>query len=196
MVARTQPATLADLDATPDDGQIYELLDGEIIVSAAPTWKHQIVSQMLNRLIDGWVVQNETGIALTAPVDIVLNEADALQPDLIYVGPDNSGQVLNGRFHGAPDLAVEIISPTSRSRDATVKSMRYAKAGIREFWLADPDLRTITVFVPRGDLYLEQAPEPDGTIVSTVLAGLRVDPVAVYRQIDRAIDRRRAARLD
>lgn len=187
MVAETRPATLADLDATPDDGRIYELLDGEIIVSAAPTWKHQIVSQMLNRLVDGWVVRNETGIALTAPVDIVLNEVNALQPDLIYVGPDNPGRVLNGRFHGAPDLAVEIISPTSRSRDATVKAMRYARAGIREFWLVDPELRTITVFVLSGDLYVEREAEPDGSFVSTVLTGLRVEPTSVFAAVDRAI---------
>lgn len=187
MVVQTRSATLADLDATPDDGRTYELLNGEIVVSAAPTWKHQIVSRMLDRLIDGWVVENETGIALTAPVDIVLSETDALQPDLIYVSPDNPGRVLNGRFHGAPDLAVEIISPTSRSRDATVKAMRYARAGIREFWLADPDLRMIAVFVLTGDLYRERSPEPDGSFVSTVLSGLRVVPTTVFSAVDRAI---------
>ncbi len=133
MVAVTRSATLADLDATPDDGWIYELLNGQIVVSAVPLWKHQVVSQMLNRLIDGWVVQHETGVALAAPVDVVLDGRNALQPDLIYVGPDNPGRVRDGRFHGAPDLAVEIISPTSRSRDATLKPMRYALAGIREF---------------------------------------------------------------
>ena len=187
MVTQTRPATLADLDATPDDGRIYELLDGEIIVSAAPTWKHQIVSQALNRLIDGWSVQNDTGIALTAPVDVVLDDATDMQPDLLYVGPDNPGRVINGRFHGAPDLAVEIISPTSRNRDATVKAMRYARAGVREFWLADPELRTVAVFTLVGDLYVERDPEPDGSFVSTVLTGLRVEPAAVFAAVDRAI---------
>ena len=80
MVAVPRKATLADLDATPDDGRIYELLNGEIIVSATPGWQHQVVSQMLNRLIDGWVVQHETGIALASPVDVVLDGQNALQP--------------------------------------------------------------------------------------------------------------------
>lgn len=187
MVTSARTATLADLDATPADGRIYELLNGEIVVSAAPTWKHQIVLQMLNRLIDGWVVQHEMGIALMAPVDIVLDAENALQSDLIYVGPDNPGRVRNGRFHGAPDLAVEIISPTSRNRDATVKSMRYALAGIREFWLADPDLRTIALFELGGTFYTERAPEADGVFVSGVLTGLRLDPATVFAAVDRAI---------
>lgn len=187
MVASTRTATLADLAATPDDGRIYELLNGEIVVSAAPSWKHQVVRQMLNRLIDGWVVQQETGIGLTAPVDIVLDEENALQPDLIYVGPDNPGRVRHGRFHGAPDLAVEIISPTSRNRDATIKAGRYALAGIREFWLADPELRTVAVFELDGDYYTECTPEADGGFVSGVLTGLRLDPASVFAAVDRQI---------
>ncbi|CAA9568038.1 MAG: hypothetical protein AVDCRST_MAG33-2242 [uncultured Thermomicrobiales bacterium] len=187
MVAQTRPATLEDLAATPDDGRIYELLNGEIVVSAAPTWKHQVVLQMLNRSIDGWVVQHGTGIALTAPVDIVLDAENVLQPDLLYVGPDNPGRVRNGRFHGAPDLAVEIISPTSRNRDATVKAMRYALAGIREFWLVDPDLRTIALFELDGTFYTERAPESDGVFVSGVLTGLRLDPASVFAAADRVI---------
>lgn len=187
MVAVSRTATLADLDATPDDGRIYELLNGEIIVSAAPTWKHQIVSQMLNRLIDGWVVQHEIGVALAAPVNVVLDGQNALQPDLIYVGPDYAGQVLNGRFHGSPDLAVEIISPTSRGRDATLKPMRYALAGIREFWLADPELRIIAVFELDCDHYVDRAADADGVFESGVLTGLRLEPAAVFAAVDRVI---------
>lgn len=187
MVAATRNATFADLDATANDGRIYELLNGEIVVSAAPTWMHQIVSQTLNRLIDGWVVQNEKGIALVAPVDIVFDRQNVLQPDLIYVGPNNPGRVVEGRFHGAPDLAVEIISPASRTRDATVKAMRYALAGIREFWLADPDLRTIAVFELDGDHYVERAPDVDGVFVSGVLPGLRLDPAGVFASVDQMV---------
>ena len=187
MVIQSRPATLADLDKTPDDGRIYELLDGEIIVSAAPTWKHQIVSRMLDRLIDGGVVENDSGIALTAPVDVVLDDEIDLQPDLLYVGPDNSGRVRNGRFHGAPDLLVEVISPTSRNRDATVKPMRYARPGVRESWLVDPDLRTFVIFALAGDVYVEREAELDGSFVSGVLTGLRVEPEAVFAAVDRAI---------
>ncbi len=187
MVAVTRTVTLADLDATLDDGRIYELLNGEIIVSTTPLWEHQLVSRMLNRLIDGWVVEHETGIALTVPIDIVLDGQNALQPDLISVGPDNPGRVRDGRFHGGPDLAVEIISSTSRGRDATLKPMRYALAGIREFWLADPDLRTISVFELDGDHYVGRAPDGDGVFESGVLTGLRLDPASVFAAVDGSI---------
>ena len=132
-------------------------------------------------------VQHQTGIALTAPVDVVLNEENALQPDLIYVESVNPGRVRDGRFRGAPDLAVEIISPTSRTRDATLKAMRYALAGVREFWLADPDLRTIAVFELNGDQYVERLPGSEGVFDSGVLGGLRLDPATVFAAVDQAI---------
>ena len=190
MVAQTKPATLEDLAATPDDGRIYELLNGEIVVSAAPTFRHQLTLQVLNRSLDGWTRDRGVGTALMAPTDVVLDDGTALQPDLFILDDDNPGELVNGRFHGAPDLAVEIISPTSRSRDATVKAMRYARAGVREFWLADPDLRTLNLFILSDGIYSEIAPEADGSLHSIVLAGLRIDPAAVFEQVEQMISRR------
>lgn len=194
MVAQTQPATLEDLAATPDDGRIYELLNGEIIVSAAPTFRHQLVLQVLNRSLDAWTQDRGVGTALMAPTDVVLDDGTALQPDLFILDDENRGELVNGRFHGAPDLAVEIMSPTSRSRDATVKAMRYARAGVREFWLADPDLRTLNIFVLSDGIYSEIAPEADGALRSIVLAGLKMDPTAVFDQVEQAIGRRTRTR--
>ncbi len=190
MVAQTKPATLEDLTATPDDGRIYELLNGEIIVSAAPTFRHQLVLQVLYQSLYGWTQEHDGGIAMIAPTDVVLNDANALQPDLFVLMDDNRGEIVNGKFNGVPDLAVEIISPTSRSRDATVKAMRYALAGVREFWLADPDLRTLNIFILADGVYAEVSPGPDRALHSVVLAGLRVDPAAVFEQVEQSINRR------
>lgn len=190
MVAQTKPATLEDLAATPDDGRIYELLNGEIIVSAAPTFRHQLVLQVLYQSLYGWTQEHDGGIAMIAPTDVVLNDANALQPDLFVLMDDNRGEIVNGKFNGVPDLAVEIISPTSRSRDATVKAMRYALAGVREFWLADPDLRTLNIFILADGVYAEVSPGPDRALHSVVLAGLRVDPASIFEQVEQSINRR------
>ena len=194
MVAQTRPATLADLDVTPDDGRIYELLDGEIIVSPAPTPRHQDTLQALNRLLDRWVMERDLGTVMFAPTDVVLDEKNALQPDLFYYSIDNPLHEVNGRLHGAPDLAVEVMSPSSRDRDAVVKAMRYALAGVREFWLVDPAPRTITIFVLHGDSYDEAGHQPDGSLPSDVLPGLSVDRTAIFRQVDRAAMLRRKRR--
>ena len=191
MVAQTRPATLEDLAATPDDGRIYELIDGEIVVSAAPTFRHGLVSQLMNRSFLNWISEHEVGLVLTAPVDVVLGEGQALQPDLLYIEDDNPGEVVGGRFHGAPDLAVEIISPTSRSRDSIVKSMRYARFGVREFWLVDPDLRTMSAYDLVDGLYIERVADAEGVLASGVMVGLRIDPAQLFADVDRAIKRGR-----
>ena len=194
MVAQTRPATLADLDKTPDDGQIYELLNGKIVVSPAPTPRHQDTLQALNRLLDRWVIDHDLGTVMLAPTDVVLDEKNAIQPDLFFYSINNPLHEVNGRLHGAPDLAVEIMSPGSRDRDAVIKAMRYARAGVREFWLVDPGFRTITIFVLKGDSYDELIPQPDGSLASDVLLGLRIDRTEIFRQVDRAAVLRRKRR--
>ena len=194
MVAQTRPATLADLDDTPDDGRTYELLDGEIVVSPAPTPRHQDTLQAINRLLDRWVIDHDLGTVMLAPTDVVLDEKNALQPDLFFYSIGNPLHEVNGRLHGVPDLVVEIMSPSSRDRDAVVKAMRYARAGVREFWLVDPGPRTITVFVLKGDSYDELRPHSDGSLPSDVVPGLRVDRSEIFRQVDRAAALRRRRR--
>ena len=176
MVAHTRPATLEDLAATPDDGRTYEIIDGEIVVSAAPTFRHQLVLQLLNTQLLEWVRVREAGLVLPAPTDVVLSGGQALQPDLLYIADDNPG---------------EVISPTSRSRDSIVKSMRYARFGVREFWLVDPDLRTMSAFDLVDSLYIERVADADGVLTSGVMDGLRVDPAALFVEVDRLIARRR-----
>lgn len=191
MVAQTRPATLEDLAATPDDGRTYEIIDGEIVVSAAPTFRHQLVSQLMNRSFLNWIGEHEVGLVLTAPVDVVLNTGQTFQPDLLFIADANSGEVIDGRFHGAPDLVVEIVSPTSRSRDSFVKPMRYARFGVREFWLIDPDLRTVSAYDLADGLYHERTADEEGALASGVMDGLRVDSVALFSELDRLITRGR-----
>ncbi len=186
MVAWTRPATLADLDGTPDDGRIYELLDGEIVVSPAPTPRHQDTLQALDRVVDRWVSEHDLRTVMLAPTDVVLDEKNALQPDLFFYTIENPLHEVNGRLHGAPDLAVEVMSPSSRDRDAVIKARRCARAGVREFWLVGPSSRTILIFVLKGDSHDELSPSPDGSSPSDLLPGLRVDRADIFRQVDRA----------
>ena len=191
MVAQRRLATLEDLAATPDDGRIYELIDGEIVVAAAPTLRHELVSQLMNACLFGWAREHEAGLVLTAPVDVVLATGQSLQPDLLYIADDNPGEIIEGRFHGAHDLVVEIVSPTSRSRDSIVKPMRYARFGVREFWLIDPDLRFVSAYDLADGLYTERLADADGSLTSGVMAGLHIEPVPLFAEVDRAFMRGR-----
>lgn len=186
MVAATRRATIADLDAMPDDGRRYELIDGEIIVSAAPSWIHQQVVGNLYLLLRAWVDPHALGQIALAPVDILLSESSAVQPDLVYASTLNLTNIRLGRFHGAPDLAVEVISPTNRDHDTVTKMFRYAQSGILEYWLVDPMTRTIQILALVDGIYVPQKANDKGHYASVVLPGLVIDPEAIFIPVDPA----------
>ncbi len=173
-------ATLADLDDTPDDGRRYELISGQIVVSESPGWEHQVVSGHVLRLTDGWVERHDLGEVVPGPVAIVLDEANVVLPDIVYAATANLSNIREGRYHGAPDLIVEVISPTSRNHDAVTKMFRYACCGVPEYWLVDPFARTIQILSLLDGIYVPQKANADGRLASVVLPGLTIDPAAIF----------------
>jgi Uma2 family endonuclease len=141
----------SDLVALPDDGKRHELIDGEHYVSASPYERHQRVSGNVNFLIAGFVRPRRLGKLYYAPLDVFLSEHDIVVPDLVYVRRERLG-ILEERFlRGAPDLAVEVLSPSTRQRDLRVKRLAYRKFGFGEYWIIDPVAETIAVFRGEGD---------------------------------------------
>lgn len=180
MVATTRRARIADLDAMPDDGRRYELIDGEIFVAAALSWLHQQVVGNLHLLLRAWVDPRSLGQIALAPIDILLSESSAVQPDLVYASTSNLAKIRSGRYHGAPDLAVEVVSPTNRDHDTVTKLFRYAQSGVREYWLIDPAFRTVLILSLIDGIYVPQKANDQGHYASVVLPGLMIDPDAVF----------------
>lgn len=180
MVATPPRAMLADLDDTPDDGRRYEIISGQIVVSESPGWEHQVVSGHVLRLTDGWVERHDLGEVVPGPVAIVLDEANVVLPDIVYAATANLANIGEGRYHGAPDLIVEVISPTSRTHDAVTKMFRYASCGVPEYWLVDPTTRTIQILSLVDGIYVPPKADDQGHFASVVLPGLTVDPTAIF----------------
>lgn len=189
MVANIRAASIEDLDAIPDDGRVYELLNGVISMAAAPTYRHQIACRTIFRLIDAWVAERGIGETLFAPVDVVLDCYDVVQPDIVYIDSTHLTTVRDGRIFGPPQLIVEVISPTSRSRDSVEKAIRYAIAGATEYWLVDPQLEAIAVFSLIESVYVERAGDDKGIVASVVLPGLEIDPTAIFATVNESIRR-------
>ena len=128
-----------------DDGKRYELIDGAAyLMEPSPKWEHQDVSTQLISQINGYL-KGKPGKVFQSPFDVRLN-ADAdddtvLQPDIV-VFCDRSKLSGTGCV-GAPDMVIEILSPSSRSRDKLVKFNQYLLAGVREYWIVDPDEKTV-----------------------------------------------------
>ncbi|GAB96410.1 Uma2 family endonuclease [Kineosphaera limosa] len=133
--------TRSERDALPDERHRYELLDGALIVSAAPRPIHQIVVfGLYNQL---WPACPEHLRILGAPLDIDLSEDSVLEPDLLVARRD---QFDDRGLPGRPELAVEVLSPSSRRIDRVLKRERYERAGTPAYWIVDPDELTLTAY--------------------------------------------------
>ena len=140
--------TIADLDLMPDDGNRYELIEGELLVSRSAGLTHQGVSGELFLSLGIYLKVNPIGKVFAA-VGVVFDDLNGVIPDLVYFSNESRNKIVSGeRITGAPDLVVEILSPGSENerRDRLAKKELYGKFGVKEYWILDPALRTIEVF--------------------------------------------------
>jgi Uma2 family endonuclease len=185
MIATLRPLTYDDLRDMPDDGQRYEIIDGELIVTPAPIMGHQRVVGRLYRLLDDYARRVQGGEVAFVPFDVRLGHFDAVEPDLVFLTaarprvPNDENSI-----DYAPDLVVEVISPSSRRIDRVRKMALYARSGVSEYWIADPTERILVVNLLQGKEYVQVAPDSDGVIASPTLPGLRVDSSEVFSDLD------------
>lgn len=142
---RTTGLTYADLLRFPEDNTRRELLDGELVVTPAPSLRHQEVVLRLGACILAWV-EGHGGKVYASPVDVVLTDVDVVEPDVIFVGSER-GAILGERaVEGAPDLVVEVSSPSTRRRDVGAKKDLYGHHGVAEFWFVDLEAERVQVY--------------------------------------------------
>jgi Uma2 family endonuclease len=142
------PWTVADMASTPDDGLRYELVDGTLLVSAAPSKLHQRAVGNLYVMLRG-VCPLELEVFL-APTEYQPTSTRSLQPDLLVVSRDDPG---GGAVTTPLALAVEVLSPSSRSIDAVLKRELYEQAGVAQYWVVDPEEPAVTVWTREGDRF-------------------------------------------
>jgi Uma2 family endonuclease len=145
--------TYRDYEALPDDGRRYEIHDGGLSVTPAPTPQHQIVAANMVRVLAGHVPAVAPGLLLFAPLDVILADSTIVQPDVVYLAPDRLGRVSGRGIEGAPTLGIEILSPSTRTIDRVTKTQLYAQHGLPFLWLVDPDTRTVEAFVLQHGRY-------------------------------------------
>ena len=136
--------TYEDYLNTPEDKR-YELLDGDLVALSSPEELHQRISILLGAKLFPFTSEHSLGRVYHAPFDVVLSDIDVVQPDLIFVSNERAEIITPANIQGAPDLVVEILSPSTAARDKTFKRSLYAKHGISEYWMVDLTEKTITV---------------------------------------------------
>lgn len=145
--------TYADYAALPDDGHRYQLLEGELIVNPSPTRWHQEVLSRLFQKMSLHVQERQLGAIYFAPLDVVLNDHNVLQPDILFVSAQRRDILTDPNIQGAPDLCVEVLSPGTERIDRLRKLELYARFGVAHYWIVDTAARTIEEYVLQGDVY-------------------------------------------
>ena len=166
--------TYADYLKTPDDERC-ELLNGELVMSPSPTEIHQYILGQLYLRLGAFIYGRNLGKVYFSPFDVVLSDADVVQPDLLFVSNERSEIITPDNIQGAPDLVVEILSPATAERDRTLKLDLYAQHGVQEYWIVDPDARTIMLLVRNESRYqVVGTYGEEQTLHSPTLAGFSI----------------------
>ncbi len=171
--------TFADWLEQPDDGRLYEIIDGELLVSPPPSILHQRISRDLGFRIVEYLRASGRGELLHAPVGVRLGE-DVLEPDLLIVLREHAARVGAQVVEGAPDVVVEILSPGTAKRDLVAKRDVYQTAGVLEYWIVDAVNRAIEVLVLEDGVYSRLGLFRRGDVLrSRTLPDLAIDVASV-----------------
>ncbi len=167
--------TYDDYRLLPNDRNRYEILDGELSVTPVPATKHQTALGNLYRFLANYVVANQLGKLFIAPTDLILALTTVVQPDLIFIGNDRRHIVTERAIEGPPTLVIEILSPTTHRTDRVTKAQLYAKHNVANYWLIDPDQRTLEAYELVIDHYDLVASARDAEVfASSLFPGLSI----------------------
>jgi Uma2 family endonuclease len=173
--------THADLLQMPDDGKRREIIDGDLYVTPSPIDRHQMILFNLTMAFGKFLEAHPAGKLRFAPLDVILSDHDVLEPDLLLVLNEHQG-ILQDWVRGAPDLVVEILSPTTATRDRGIKLKAYARYGVREYWIVDPTAQVIEVYrLTAEGFHLAAAYAKGNTVETPLLPGFSLDVSTIFK---------------
>ncbi|CAB1083988.1 restriction endonuclease [Alkalispirochaeta odontotermitis] len=170
-VVENKSYTYEDYVSLPE-GSPYQLIGGDLIMVPAPAPYHQRISRKIEFLLLQYVENNDLGEIFYSPIDVYFSEEDTFQPDIIFILKERSGIIGETKIEGAPDLVIEILSPSTAYYDLGRKYMVYEKAGVKEYWLIHPDRKAVEVYINSGEKFqLSHTAEESGIVKSKLLDG-------------------------
>jgi Uma2 family endonuclease len=178
--ATKQRRTYADYAALPE-GAPYQLIDGDLVMSPSPNPTHQRVVRRLMVAVQRYLDVHPLGELFVAPLDVYLSETETYQPDLFVVMEESKKIIAESKIEGAPDLVIEVLSPTTGYFDLTHKKDTYASFGVKEYWIVDPTEKWVEVFEnSKGEFLLLERQRNTGTIRSRILPGFELQVESIF----------------
>jgi Uma2 family endonuclease len=181
MATQTKPVTYDDYRTLPDDGNQYQIIEGELNMSPSPNSLHQVILGKLFTLTNDYVEKNNLGTMILAPLDVVLSMTDVVQPDLMYISSGREDIIAENNIVEAPDLVVEILSPATKTMDRTNKKSLYQRYGAKEYWIVDPLAQTIEQFILQEEKFeLNDSLNSSEVLTSSAIEGFTLPVGKVF----------------
>jgi Uma2 family endonuclease len=163
------------------EGTPCQLIAGKIVMHQSGTPLHQAVLAGLFVPLMQFVKAEKAGQVFIAPLDVSFDEDNIFQPDILFIDKDNASIIGEKMIEGAPDLVVEVLSPSSAYHDLRTKFRVYEQAGVQEYWIVDPERKSVEVFTNNGKKFQpHQEVEGEGTVQSMLLAGFSVQLEVIF----------------
>ena len=172
--------TYDEYSLLPDDGKRYQVIEGELTVSPSPNFRHQDTVWNLGQRMRVYAKEHGLGVVIGAPMDVILEPNTIVQPDLLFIRHENM-EIIGDVIEGAPDLCIEVLSPSTGLHDRYTKKAVYARCGVPEYWIVDPAREMVSVFERDGDTYVVRVEATgDDVVTSGVLTGFQIAARSVF----------------
>ena len=171
--------TYEDLKSWEPDNYRHEIIEGEHFMSPSPSIYHQEIIRKLTIQLSRYVEKKSLGRIFVSPVDVVFHETDACVPDLVFVSNENAAIIKEENIQGAPDLLIEILSPSSKKRDRELKYKRYAYYGVKEYWIVDPENQLVEIYDLTANELLKVVPK-NQKLSTPIFMGLNLELKTIF----------------
>lgn len=178
---RHETTTYQDYLNLPEDGNRYEIMNGELIMVPAPNTIHQDIILNIVEELRKFVKISQKGKLYIAPIDVVLSETNVVQPDILFIAKEHFNIITEKNISGAPDLIIEILSPSTGYYDLVEKKEIYEKFGVQEYWIVDPRKQRVEIYTNIENRFkLIQQLQKEGVLKSKVLEGFQIDVKNIF----------------
>jgi Uma2 family endonuclease len=165
----------------PEDGNQHELFDGELVMTPSPRPRHQDIVVKLTTRLAAYMEPRSLGKLYVAPLDTIMDEYTVVQPDILFVSRERVAEVVKEWIEGAPDLVVEVLSPSTFHKDLRRKMGVYSQFGVKEYWIVDPEEQTIALYERAGEkLQLTRQFAAGETFRSPLLPGFELEVQSIF----------------
>ncbi|XEC93904.1 Uma2 family endonuclease [Paenibacillus tarimensis] len=180
-----KPVKIKEQPGIYDVPERFEIIGG-IRYDLKPSQKldHQILVTKLWQHLN--ISCHPDGIVVVAPMDVHLDKTNVVQPDIMFIANDNLGIIRGKEIHGAPDLLIEILSPSTGARDKTIKKNLYESFGVKEYWIVDPIIKTVDQFMLKEQkLQFIGTYAGEDSLTSDVFTCISIDLQSVFAELKR-----------